>query len=100
MMGNLLPILLRKEGLSNNFVMSILEARSGDIWFGTYDGVSKYDGKSFVNFTEEEGISNKYIRTILEDRSGNLWFGTFGGGITKYDGKFFTHFNGERRLVE
>src|SRR4030095_7955773 len=76
-----------------NIVWSIIEDKKGDLWFGTYgNGVSKYDGKSFTNYTNKEGLSSNYINTILEDKSGNLWFGTEGGGASKYDGKFFTHY--------
>ena len=75
-----------KEGLSNNVVRSILEDKSGNLWFGTSGGISKYDGKTFTHFTEKEGLSNNNVRSILEDKVGNLWFGTYGGGVSKYDG--------------
>ncbi len=66
-----------KEGLSNNFVFSILEDKNGNLWFGTCGGgVVKYDGKYFTNFTEKEGLSNNAVLSILEDKKGNLWFGT------------------------
>ena len=69
-----------KEGLSNNSVKSILEDKSGNLWFGTYGGgVSRYDGKSFTHFTEKEGLSNNSVWSILEDKSGNLWFSTESG---------------------
>ena len=87
-----------KEGLSNNSVGSILEDKSGNLWFGTNGGgVSKYDGKSFTHFTENEGLSNNTVWSILEDKSGNLWFGT-DGGVSKYDGKSFTHFTEKEGL--
>jgi ligand-binding sensor domain-containing protein len=86
--------------------VSILEDKSGNLWFGTYGGgVSKYDGKSlsagqagFTHFTDKEGLSNNVVRSILEDKSGNLWFGTAGGGVSKYDGKSFTHFTDKEGL--
>jgi len=69
-----------KEGLSNNYVWSILEDQSGNLWFGTNGGgVSKYDGKSFVHFTEKEGLSSNYAMSILEDKSGpqqGIWVST------------------------
>jgi len=89
-----------KEGLSNNTVCSILEDKSGNLWFGTKGGgVSKYDGKSFTHFTDKEGLSNNDVRSILEDKSGNLWFGGGGGGVCKYDGKSFTHFTDKEGLA-
>ena len=85
--------------MSNNVVCSILEDKSGNLWFGTNGGgVSKYDGKSFTHFTEKEGLSNNVVCSILEDKSGNLWFGTNGGGVSKYDGKSFTHFTEKEGL--
>ncbi len=79
------------QGMNCSYVLSVMEDKSGNLWFGTDGGgVSKYDGKSFSHFTEKEGLSNNYVRCILEDNSGNLWFGTALGGVTKYDGKSFT----------
>jgi signal transduction histidine kinase len=79
--------------LSNNSVRSILEDKSGNLWFGTDGGgVSRYDGESFVHFTEKEGLNNNSVWSILEDKSGNLWFGTQGGGVSKYNGESFVHF--------
>lgn len=78
-----------KEGLANNRVVFIYEDRAGIIWFGTGDGVSRYDGKSFQNFTTKEGLSNNDLTTMMEDRIGKLWFGTRGEACF-YDGKTFT----------
>ncbi len=50
-----------KEGLSGNSVWSILEDRHGNLWFGTYGGVSMYNGKTFTHFTQKEGLSNNTV---------------------------------------
>jgi ligand-binding sensor domain-containing protein len=71
--------------------MSIYEDKAGNIWFGTGGGVSRYDGKSFRNFTTKEGLSNNDLTTIMEDKTGKLWFGTRGEACF-YDGKTFTVF--------
>ncbi len=87
------------QGMNSSYVWSILEDKSGNLWFGTYGGgVSKYDGESFVHFTEKEGLSNNIVWSILEDKSGNLWFGTNGGGVSKYDGESFVHFTEKEGL--
>jgi ligand-binding sensor domain-containing protein len=63
---------------------------AGNLWFGTSnEGVYRYDGKSFVHFTEKDGLSNKAVNCIVADSDGNLWFGTR-DGLCKYDGKTFT----------
>ncbi|GAB3222967.1 two-component regulator propeller domain-containing protein [Spirosoma arcticum] len=84
------------EGLANNRVTSVYEDKVGIIWFGTGGGVSRYDGKSFRNFTSpnaplfyKEGHLNNEINTIIEDKTGKLWVGTRGDAFV-YDGKKFT----------
>ncbi len=84
------------EGLAHSTVNSIYEDKAGIIWFGTGGGVSRYDGKSFRNFTSpnapllyKEGHWNHDIHTILEDKTGKLWVGTRGDAFV-YDGKKFT----------
>ena len=89
----------KEQGLTN--VLTILQDKSGNIWFGTNGGgVNKYDGKNFTKFTENAGLSNNNVRCILEDKNGNLWFGTGGGGVNKYDGKTFTHFTTKQGLSD
>jgi len=80
----------KQHGLKHDVVRCITQDQSGNIWFGTSGGASKYDGKYFTHFTEKEGLNFNYIFSILVDKSGNLWFGS--NGVTKYDGKYFTNF--------
>ncbi len=58
---------------------SIVEERGGNLWFGTWEGVSRYDGEQFVTFTTEDGLAHNRVYCILQDGEGNLWFGTQGG---------------------
>ena len=63
--------------------------RSGNMWFATTkEGVFKYDGVSFTNFTVEDGLCANEVWVILEDKDGILWFGT-ANGLCKYDGNTF-----------
>lgn len=84
------------EGLANNQVLSVYEDKAGIIWFGTGGGLSRFDGKSFRNFTSpnaplffKEGHYNNDIHTIIEDKTGKLWVGTRGDAFV-YDGEKFT----------
>ena len=52
--------------------------------------MSRYDGETFVTFTDEDGLAHNMITSVLEDREGHFWFGTFGGGVSRYDGKTWT----------
>lgn len=78
-----------KNGLANDTVNTIYEDKAGNIWFGTDEGVSRYDGKSFQNFTTKDELTNSRISSILEDKTGKLWF-VADGGLCFYDGKTFT----------
>lgn len=79
-------------------VYSILEDRSGNLWFGTESrGVCRYDGKSFTYFTEK-GLGAAAVRTIFQDKVGDLWFGNNGGGAYRYDGKSLVNFTNENGL--
>lgn len=60
------------------------------MWITSWDGIFRYDGKSFTNMTSN--ISSARFFSVLEDRKGNLWFGTIGSGVYRYDGKTFQNF--------
>ena len=67
-----------------------LQDKAGNLWFGTTgDGVYRYDGKSFTNFTMKDGLDTNQILSILEDKIGNIWFGSR-NGICRFDGKNIT----------
>lgn len=57
----------------------------GNIWFGSGQGVYKYDGKLFTQFTMNDGLSSNLIWSIMEDKNGTIWFGT-SNGICRIDG--------------
>lgn len=78
------------QGLSSSFIKSVLVDKVGNLWFGTNGaGVSRYDGKSIISFTEKNGLSNNKVLSIFQDHLGNMWFGTEGGGVCCYDGENF-----------
>ncbi len=87
------------DGLAHNSVGSMVEDRTGQLWFGTQGGVSRYDGQTFTNFTTKDGLAGQWIYFILEDRAGQLWFGTTEGGVSRYDGKTFTNFTAQDGLA-
>ncbi len=77
-----------ENGLSQSTVNAILQDRNGFMWFGTGDGLNRYDGNKFQIFKHDEldsfSLINNSIRTLLEDKNGNIWIGT-DEGITQYD---------------
>ena len=69
---------------------NVIQDRQGNIWIAAFDGVFRYDGKSFTNITSK--VSSARFFSVLEDRKGNFWFGSVGSGVYYYDGKSFTNF--------
>jgi ligand-binding sensor domain-containing protein len=82
-----------------HWVYSMLQAKNGEIWFVTIDGVYIYDGKQFTQFIIDENANgflsaNDKVERILEDAAGNIWFGgRTNEGVYRYNGKTITHFN-------
>ena len=76
----------------------LLEDKDGNVWIGTYNGLSRYDGRKFVTFTDKDGLIGKSIQCLLQDREGNLWIGTT-EGLSKYDGRKFANFTDEDGLI-
>lgn len=71
------------DGLSQSSVITINQDHLGQMWFGTRDGLNKYDGTSFKIYKNDPNdslsISNNDILTIDEDQEGNIWVGTYYG---------------------
>ncbi len=78
-----------KEGLSTNYVRSICEDRDGFMWFGTPNGLEKFNGKDFINYNYllQDTLSGNYQISydILEDKEGILWIATYSNGIVLFD---------------
>ena len=86
------------EGLSQSTISSILQDSKGYMWFGTRNGINKYDGYAFTVYktipTDPMSLSDNWITAICEDTFSNLWIGTINKGLNRYDRKtgVFTHF--------
>jgi ligand-binding sensor domain-containing protein/serine phosphatase RsbU (regulator of sigma subunit) len=80
--------LLPGDGLSHSLVSSVIQDRNGFMWFGTMDGLNKYDGYSFTTYKSDpfnsNSLSHNNILDMIFDREGNLWIGSW-GGFTMYD---------------
>ncbi|GAA4925211.1 sensor histidine kinase [Mucilaginibacter defluvii] len=78
-----------EQGLSHRKVNCIIQDRRGFLWFGTDDGLNRFDGKYFVSFRYQHHnkgcISGNIISDIYEDKDGLLWIATQDGGMSRYD---------------
>lgn len=76
------------DGLSQRSVMSILQDKKGYVWFGTRDGLNKFDGiqfKIYRHFSEDStSLSNNNVHSVFQDSFDNLWIGTQ-NGLNKFN---------------
>ena len=72
-----------KEGFNQNTINTIAQGAYGALWFGTSNGLIKYDGYDFTRYTiessNETSISNNLIKKLYTDSAGILWIGTVEG---------------------
>jgi ligand-binding sensor domain-containing protein/signal transduction histidine kinase len=87
-----------EQGLSQSSVRVIFQDSRGLLWFGTEDGLNRYDGYTFKAYKPDPdapySLSDRWITSIVEDKAGTLWIGTRLGGLNHYDPRTeqFTHF--------
>jgi ligand-binding sensor domain-containing protein len=80
--------LTTNDGLSQGYVVAILQDRRGFMWVATRDGLNRYDGNSFVvyknNPNDPGSLSSNFIQDLIEDDQGYLWIAT-NAGLNKFD---------------
>lgn len=78
-----------EKDLSPSATFAIVEDQIGYIWFGTVDGLYRYDGFNFKIFRHQKNnknsLSNNTIRALCLSKNGKLWIGTQGGGVDCFD---------------
>ena len=76
-------------GLSNSIVQTIYQDSRGFMWFGTRDGLNKYDGYKFTtykrNINQDLSISSNDVKGIVEDKENHLLIATADGGMNELD---------------
>ncbi len=81
-----------EDGLSQSNVRAVLQDREGYMWFGTMDGLTRYDGDRMVVYRHnpddpDNTIADNEITNLFEDRDGGIWVATAGGGLNLIDKK-------------
>lgn len=69
------------QGMYETNITSVIQDRTGFLWFGTYTGIEKFDGYNFTSFKnsplDTNSIDNAFVNTLCEDKEGNIWIGTW-----------------------
>ncbi len=91
--------------ICNTYITGLLEDKQKNIWITTMGGVSRFDGKKYLNFSNASVVSNRFVQIIhpseltservncaFEDKDGVIWLGTY-NGITQVKDTTFTNFN-------
>lgn len=72
-----------EQGLSQNMIDCLLKDHQGFLWFGTWNGLNRFDGYSFKIFKHdpniEGSVSNNFIYALCQDKFTNIWVGTESG---------------------
>ena len=83
--------LCNMDGLSQSTVQAIVKDKYGFMWFGTQDGLNRYDGYNFKVYRHKPkdptSLQRSHIVSLYEDSRGNLWIGTYNGALSLYDRK-------------
>lgn len=86
-----------EQGLSNTTIETIFQDKRSFLWFGTRDGLNRYDGNQMVVYRydakDSTSISDNYIQYLFEDKDQNLWVGTT-NGLNRFNParNYFTRF--------
>lgn len=77
-----------EDGLAQSYVNSIIQDEHGYLWVGTGNGLSRYNGFEFENYTTNDSLADNVITCGIRDGK-SLWFGHRNGRLTYFDGKIF-----------
>jgi ligand-binding sensor domain-containing protein len=94
-----------ENGLPQNTVMRIFQARDGFLWISTFNGLLRYDGQEFklYNTLNTPGMANNSVKFIVQDVNGVLWFSTINGKLFKYENESFETIlinNNEKEIIK
>ncbi len=89
------------QGLPQNSVNAILQTHDGYLWFGTQEGLVKFNGVDFIVFDKRNTpeLRSNYIWALYEDSHNSLWVGTNGGGVSRLSNGVWTTYTTEQGLA-
>ncbi len=89
------------EGLASSQVYEMMQDREGYMWFATANGVSRFDGHKFTNYSTKDGLNSNSIICLTEGNKGEIYFGNEKEGFNIFDkGKIEKYsYQTERNLI-
>lgn len=72
------------DGLAGSTVYRVCQDQQGFMWFSTETGVSRFDGRHFVNYTVQDGLPDNDVLVMYCDSRNRIWFGPFKNAIAYY----------------
>ncbi len=91
-----------EHGLSYGVINCITQDDQGMMWFGTLNGLNRYDGYTFTVYKNINGdstsLSHNNVKCLYKDHAGNIWIGTHNGGLNRYNPETddFKHYSRQR----
>jgi methyl-accepting chemotaxis protein/ligand-binding sensor domain-containing protein len=90
------------QGLPQNAVQAVTQSKNGYIWFGTQEGLVRFDGVRFTVFTtyNSPGLKGRNFYSVIEDKQGRLWAGAYGGGISVCEKGVFRNYGADKGITD
>lgn len=73
--------------MPSNHIYEIIEDNNGFLWIGTDNGISRFDGKRFVNYTTKDGLPSNDVIQIIKDSDGTIWINCYKQPPSYFDEK-------------
>ena len=80
------------ELTGNNRIWTSLYDHSDNLWFGSSDGLFKYDGQKFTQYTTEDSLTDNMVLCLFQDQNKRIWIGT-SKGVTIFENEKFHSFS-------
>lgn len=88
--------------MPSNHIYEIIEDNNGFLWIGTDNGISRFDGKRFVNYTTKDGLPSNDVIQIIKDSDGTIWVNCYKQPPSYFDEKLnkFISFENDATVVK
>lgn len=90
------------EGLPSNHVYDICEDKDGFLWIATNNGVSRFDGKNFLNYSTKDGLPSNDVLQIVKEKNGTIWVNCYKQPPSYFDKKLnrFVSFDSNLQILK